>query len=270
MRMCALIVAVLLVSGASSVQARDFDLLALDGSNGLLRFNSARPGDVTTTKISGVDRHPRRPRSIVPRMVLVYALSDANDVYTIERAVGGGDARSVRSPSSFDGGPRSGVDFNPQADRLRLVAASGQNLRVHVDLGATAADGALRYAADDPNAGKRPAIAAAAYTNAVANAATTKLFDIDSDLDVLALQDPPNDGVLRTVGPLGADFGARAGFDIVSAGGVDRAFAVVGRRPLRHRSRDRGGALRSARSVRHRAPISSGSPSCRRRMAIIR
>jgi hypothetical protein len=192
----------------------------------LLRFNSARPGDVTTTKISGVtgtlvglDRRPANG--------LVYALSDANDVYTIERASGAATLVSTLTVA-FDGGPRSGVDFNPQVDRLRLVAASGQNLRVHVDLGATATDGALRYAADDPNAGKRPAIAAAAYTNAVANAATTKLFDIDSDLDVLALQDPPNDGVLRTVGPLGVDFGARAGFDIVSAGGVERALAVSG------------------------------------------
>jgi hypothetical protein len=56
----------------------------------------------------------------------------------------------------------------------------------------------------------------------------TKLFDIDGALDILALQDPPNDGILATVGPLGADFASFAGFDIVSEGGVDRAFAVSG------------------------------------------
>jgi hypothetical protein len=148
-------------------------------------------------------------------------------VYTIDRASGASRLVSTLTVA-FDAGPRSGFDFNPQTDRLRLVGGNGQNLRVHVDLGAAATDTPLRYAAKDPNAGRRPAVAAAAYTNSVANAAATKLFDIDGDLDILALQDPPNDGVLATIGPLGADFGPLAGFDIVSEGGVDRAFAVSG------------------------------------------
>jgi hypothetical protein len=59
--------------------------------------------------------------------------------------------------------------------------------------------------------------------------ATTRLFDIDAELDVLALQDPPNDGALVTVGPLGVDVGPRAGFDIVTdAAGRDAAFAAWG------------------------------------------
>jgi len=70
------------------------------------------------------------------------------------------------------------------------------------------------------------AIAAIAYTSSVPDAPATKLFDIDSDLDVLAVQDPPNDGVLVTIGPLGVDFDALAGFDIVTEHGVDRAVAA--------------------------------------------
>jgi hypothetical protein len=206
--------------------ARDVELIALDESNTLLRFTSARPGDVTATKVSGVNGMligiDHRPANR-----LLYGVSSSNDVYEIDRAAGAASVVSTLTVA-FDAGPRSGLDFNPQADRLRLVGANGQNLRVHVDLGAAATDGPLRYAAKDPNAGKRPAIAAAAYTNSVANAPTTKLFDIDSDLDVLALQDPPNDGVLVTIGPLGADFGPLAGFDIVTERGVDRAFAVSG------------------------------------------
>jgi hypothetical protein len=129
----------------------------------------------------------------------------------------------------FEGGARSGVDFNPQSDRLKLVSAGGQNLRVNVELGATAVDPGVAYAPTDVNAGKRPAIAASAYTNARAGAATTKLFDIDSAEDVLVLQDPPNDGVLTTIGPLGADFGPAAGFEIVTEpSGEDRAYAASG------------------------------------------
>ena len=129
----------------------------------------------------------------------------------------------------FDGDLRSGISFNPQADRLRLVSADGQNLRVNVVLGATAVDTPLAYAPSDRNAGKRPRIAGAAYTNAVPDAPTTKLFDIDAAQDVLVLQDPPNDGVLATVGTLDADFAPICGFTIVTdASGVDRAYAATG------------------------------------------
>ena len=217
---------VLAIAASSAAGARDFQLVALDESNTLLRFDSARPGDVTVTKVTGVDGTligiDRRPAN-----GLLYAVSGANDVYTIDPASGAATSISTLTVA-FDAGSRSDVDFNPQADRLRLVGGNGQNLRVNVDLGAAATDGPLRYAPKDPNAGKRPAIVAAAYTNAIANAPATKLFDIDGDLDVLALQEPPNDGLLTTIGPLGVDFGPLAGFDIVTEHGVDRGFAVSG------------------------------------------
>src|SRR5436190_1212988 len=113
-----------------------------------------------------------------------------------------------------------GVDTRP---------ADGQNLRINVTLGATAADSPLAYAPGDRNAGKRPRIAAAAYTNAVASAPTTRLFEIDAEQDVLVVQDPPNDGILATVGPLGVDFAPLSGLAIVTdAAGVDHAYAATG------------------------------------------
>ena len=45
----------------------------------------------------------------------------------------------------------------------------------------------------------------------------------------MVLQEPPNDGTLLTVGPLGVDFGPLGGFDIITdSSGVDSAFAVSG------------------------------------------
>jgi hypothetical protein len=76
--------------------------------------------------------------------------------------------------------------------------------------------------------GRRPRITAAAYTNSVAGAATTRLLEIDAELDALVVQEPANDGVLRTIGPLGIDFGPLGGFDIVTEGGKDRAYAASG------------------------------------------
>ena len=200
-------------------------LIALTERGMLLVFPADHPAAATPISVRGVagtligiDLRPADQR--------LYGLSTTNEIYRIDPK--SGEATLVSSLTvPFDGGVRSGIDFNPQADRLRLVSAEGQNLRVNVEIGATAVDRPLAYAADDANAGKRPGITASAYTHSLPGAATTKLFNIDAARDVLTIQDPPNDGVQRTVGPLGVDFALTAGFEIVTdPAGQDRAFAA--------------------------------------------
>ncbi len=55
-----------------------------------------------------------------------------------------------------------------------------------------------------------------AYANNVAGAEATRLYGIDATLGVLVRVDPENQGVLTTVGPLGAfsGVGDLIGFDI--------------------------------------------------------
>ena len=102
-------------------------------------------------------------------------------------------------------GASFGFDFNPTVDRIRLTSDARQNLRLNPDTGATAAvDGALTYAAGDPGAASTPRIVGSAYTNSVAGATTTQLFDLDAGRDALVLQNPPNNGTLVTVGSLGS------------------------------------------------------------------
>ena len=122
-----------------------------------------------------------------------------------------------------------GIDFNPAADRLRVVSAADNNLRINVATGATLVDGTLAYAAGDANAGANPNIAEAAYTNNDNNPATgTLLYYIDDLLDVLVNTSNPNAGVLNTVGALGLDVDEYLGFDIsTDAAGVNRAFASL-------------------------------------------
>ena len=203
------------------------ELLALCDDGSLLAFRADRPAEVRRVepqgisgRLIGIDRRPADG--------LLYGLSTTNDVYRIDPSSGqGAQVSSLTVP--FDGDSRSAMDFNPQADRLRLVSRDGQNLRVNVALGATAVDGALRYKDRDPGAGSRPRVTAGAYTRNVKDAPDTKLFEIDSERDTLVLQDPPNDGVLATVGPLGVDFGPSGGFDIVTdASGRDEAYAASG------------------------------------------
>jgi hypothetical protein len=204
----------------------DRTVVALTAEGLLALFAAERPGEARLVPLAGASA---RLVGLDTRQAdgRLYGLAASNDLYRVDPASGRCTLVSTLTVP-FDGDVRSGMDFNPQADRLRLVSIDGRNLRVHVALGATAADAPLAYGRDDPNAGRRPRVVAAAYTNAVPDAITTRLFVIDAELDVLALQDPPNDGVLATVGPLGVDFAPLAGFDVATEGGVDRAWAASG------------------------------------------
>ena len=139
-------------------------------------------------------------------------------------AVRGGVATAVGT--AFAIGGSLSMDFNPTVDRIRLVSSDGTNLRLHPDTGAVVAvDGPLAYASGPAE------VAGVAYTNNDTDPATaTTLYDVDSALDRLAIQSPPNAGTLTAVGPLGVDATPDAtGFDIHTyvSGGAVRNLAFV-------------------------------------------
>lgn len=193
-------------------------LTGLTDSNTLVFFDSATPGTTTSTAVSGVDG------SLIgidyrPANGLLYGLTTSNSIYTINPATGAATLVSTLSVP-FTSGGQSGVDFNPVPDRLRVVGSNDQNFRINVDTGATIVDGTL-------NPGD-PSITASAYTNSDNNPATgTTLYGINSILDILVIQNPPNNGTLVTVGSLGIDFNTVGGFDIATSNdGVNTAFAA--------------------------------------------
>jgi uncharacterized protein DUF4394 len=131
-----------------------------------------------------------------------------------------------------------GVDFNPAANRLRVISNTGQNLRHNIDdatatapplAGMTQNDGTLTIPpATTPAAG----VTGAAYTNNDLDANTTTLFDIDTMNDTVVVQSPANNGLLAPTGKLQIDAGTSVGFDIYSRNrfGVtqgDNGFATV-------------------------------------------
>ncbi len=217
--------AVGLLAAATDASAQP-TLVALSESGELLVFAADRPAEAKSIRVHGLDG-ALIGIDLRPADQRIYGVSTTNEIYVIDPA--SGEAKLVSSLTvPFDGGMQSGIDFNPQADRLRLLSGQGQNLRINVDIGATATDRPAAYGSQDPNAGRRVEIAASAYTNSRPNAATTKLFNIDAARDVLTVQDPPNDGLQVTVGPLGVDFGPLAGFEIVTdSDGRDRGYAAA-------------------------------------------
>nr|WP_296017065.1 DUF4394 domain-containing protein [uncultured Acidovorax sp.] len=214
-------------------------VVAVTASHELITFQAGQPDRILEQRpVTGL---PPGERLVgidfrVARGVL-YALSQAGRLYTLDiptgalRAVGPGPAVVGLRGTAF------GFDFNPVADRIRVVSNTGQNLRLHPDTGAAvdgdpAVDGvqpdpALRYAWSDVHAGRAPDIAGAAYTYNTQDSKITTNYAIDRALGVLVMQGSregatpvvsPNTGQLRTVGSLGLPPLLDVAFDISDVG----------------------------------------------------
>ncbi|MFC5922995.1 DUF4394 domain-containing protein [Micromonospora vulcania] len=150
----------------------------------------------------------------------LYGVSGAGGVYTLSTRTA--VATKVSQLTIALAGTSFGVDFNPAADRLRIVSNTGQNLRHNVNVGGvTLADSVLTY---PPSVVAAAGVSGAAYTNNDLSPTTaTSLFDVDTSLDQVALQVPANSGQLSATGALGVAADPRAGFDIYSALRAGRA-----------------------------------------------
>ena len=209
----------LVLSGlASPVMAAT--IVGLSGENELHWLDTqswTRTGGVTVTgvegRLLGIDVRPSNG--------LLYGVFADGTLATIDPMTGAATKVSTLA-TMLPKGVSATVDFNPVADKLRVMGSDGTSLRVTVETGAVVVDGSHAYAD-----GTRPNVIAGAYTDSYAGTKATQLFNIDGAAGWLVLQDPPNDGKLNTVGGIGAK-PAEAGFDIASDGkGGNEAWLVV-------------------------------------------
>ena len=187
-------------------------------TNQLYRFNPTNGSSTSSIAFVGLNVG----ESIIgldfrPFNGLLYAVSNQNRLLTVNTSSGqltpvGSTLAPALSGTSF------GMDFNPTVDRIRIVSNTGQNMRINPDT-------AVLAGADTNLNPGTPSVNGAAYTNNFVGAATTVLYVIDSQTDMLYIQVPPNNGTLVPVGPLGFDIDADNGFDIGGAGNT--AFALL-------------------------------------------
>ena len=234
-RMQCLFSAILLVAAMAGVSARGAELLVGSASGGrLVLFASDQPEDVAVVHLAGLQPDEEiLGVDMRPATGQLYALGSSSRIYTIDLA--------ARSASLVGAGPfmpalsgtRFGFDFNPTVDRIRIVSDNEQNLRAHPETGAiVAVDGSLAYATNDAGFGLSPVAAGAAYINNDTNPATgTVLYNLDAGRDVLVIQNPPNAGLLTTVGALGVDVTGVAGFDVAASDGTAYASLVEAGQP---------------------------------------
>lgn len=192
-------------------------LFGLTSTGSLISFDSASPGTLlNSVPVTGLGGDSLIGIDVRPNGGALYAVSTGNFIFTINAATGA--ATSVGTLSTPTSGTTFGFDFNPVPDRLRVVSTAEQNLRINVGTGGVTVDGALAFAALDANAGMNPNVVGVAYSNNFNGATSTTLYGIDSDLDILLTQNPPNAGTLNTVGGLGVNTTGAVGFDISVSG----------------------------------------------------
>jgi trimeric autotransporter adhesin len=212
-----------IVRGATLVGAPTATVFAATVDNRLVSFKPGTPGTLDTSaaitglqggeNVLGIDFRQTNGK--------LYAATSAARVYTVDPMTAvatlvsnlAPDATDTTNPFTTLTGNTFGVDFNPVADRLRIVSDAGQSLRINVDTGFVTTDANL-------NPGT-PQVVAAAYRSSFPMTTATQLVDIDLALNSLQLQAPPNDGVLTPIGVLDPTltFTNVAGFDI--GGGED-------------------------------------------------
>jgi hypothetical protein len=208
-------------NGNNPVVAPNVNFTALNNNNSIVKYNAmnlATP--ISTTSITGlavgeqivsIDYRPATGQ--------LYALGSSSRLYFINEETGLATAVGTAAFFPAIDGANASINFNPTVDRIRLVTETGQNLRLHPELGTVAVtDGVI-------NGGTTPRIGAVAYTNSTSGASTTVLYDIDFDQDKLYIQNPPNAGTLEAVGDLTVDFEGVGDFDILSDN--SQAFAVT-------------------------------------------
>ncbi|MBO0937323.1 DUF4394 domain-containing protein [Fibrella sp. HMF5335] len=192
----------------------DATVYALNDGNQLIRLsirNTMAPQ--ATMGITGLQTDERvLSIDFRPATGQLYGVTNQSRLVVINTATAAARAIGTAPFSPAISGAVVGIDFNPTVDRLRLVTTTGQDLRLNPETGTVAAtDGAINGAAG-------AMISEVAYTNNQAGATTTTLYDIDPATDRLYIQNPPNNGTLTSVGPLGLDITGAAGFDIAPNG----------------------------------------------------
>jgi hypothetical protein len=211
-------------AGAAS-SLRQETVFAVTDAAELIKFKAGLPSQVLARqplkglpageRLLGIDYR-------VARGVL-YALSSGGRLYTLDTATGQLQPVGTGAPIALPGG-RVGFDFNPAADRIRVVGTDGGNLRLHPDTGArAAADSELHYVPGDASQHRAPRIAGAAYTYNKKDDKLTTNYALDLEAGTLVTQGSvegrlpavsPNTGRLFTVGALGTGPVDEAAFDI--------------------------------------------------------
>ena len=221
-----------LVAASFGAQAQSTTLVGLTTTNEIVKTNTAGSlqqvaitGLASGERLLGLDNRPTNG--------LLYAISNQNNLYTIDAMTGAASFVTVLTGASFASTGGIGIDFNPQADfagaaSLRVTTAGGNNYAVNVNTGV------VGNVASNIGAGHT----AVAYSNSFPGVTPgsfpgtvpgdlTDLYYINTATDTLEFAGSAfNNPTITTVGALNLPFDVLSanGFEIV---GSNVAFAAL-------------------------------------------
>jgi len=204
--------------------AANLDFYVLTDANRIMLINTGNLNTpLKTIDVTGLASGERLlSMDFRPATGQLVAVTNQSRLYAINLNNGVATAPGAGTPftPAIDGNAVS-LDFNPTVDRIRLVTNTGQDLRLNPETGeVVAVDGVI-------NGVPGASINAVGYTNSRSGVTTTTLYDIDPVTDRLYRQNPPNNGTLELVGPLGIDIAGVGSMDI-TVDGVALAALISG------------------------------------------
>ncbi len=227
MRGVAALAAVVALGAVSVASADEFVGLVTPPTGGpqsLIRFNSDALGSITTVPIvTPLPNETLVDIDVFPVDRNLYGLSSAGNLYRIDFTTG---VLTLDTTALSSLGSPVAIDFNPAADRLRVLSTNDENYRLTpstntagptgVNSGLVSNDGTVAYLGGLPS---DPNLVAAGYTNSFDGTPSTALYSIDASADALVLHSvAPGFSTLNTVGSLGIDVTDDTGFDIAVGG----------------------------------------------------
>ncbi len=182
-----------------------FNFLKFDTKNPtFIRSAQVITGLKTGQSLTGLDMRPQDNRlyalgyRATDSVATIYTLNDTTAALSV---FAGADSFKLAL-----GTGQVAFDFNPVANRLRIIGATTRNnyrLNLTVNPITVTLDTALTYRTTDANAGKTPLVVTGAYTGSFNGATATQLYDIDATLGIFTNQNSANGGFLSTIGALG-------------------------------------------------------------------
>jgi hypothetical protein len=200
-----------MMTAAAGAQAST--LAALTGDRTLLIIDTSKSAVLRQVNVKGIGGRQIVGIDVRTADSQLYGLLADGSVVKINVKNGAASPKS-KLAQTLPAGVQPAVDFNPAADRLRLIGSDGTNLAANVDDGSVVAGTNLSFAQPNPFGGVTPRVVAGAYTNNFVGTKGTLLLGLDDTTDAIYAQVPPAGGVLNAIAsPFGFDLGPVA-FDI--------------------------------------------------------
>jgi hypothetical protein len=191
-----------------------------DANNSLLIFDLTKPSEITSKTITGLQANETiLGLDFRPSTGQLYGLGNSSRLYIINPATGVATAVGLLPLVPLLSGASFGFDFIPNADLIRIVSNTGQNLRVNPTTGLVSNIDATI------NGSNSVTFSATAYNNNLVPSTNPVFFLMNTTTDSLYRINDAANGRVTRVGKLNVIADVANGFDVGAVSNI--AYAIL-------------------------------------------